>query len=328
MSIFFTQGTLNPSSTSLARDIRQAWVSAFSGQPNWTVMDDGYTNGTVERSVIMNSNGFGLMICNSTTLTNTSVYVFLLKTYNASTHIGVVGFASVRNLTPDANGFNTQTFNPATITSVFTDAVGQISSTGDNFITATPSQTAWTGHINSEQATLSVNTGGTSGGQWIHIGRATSLIQNPSLTDNYPFFLTTSVSVVSTGTNSYAHFLTYPGFQSGIIRAGKPATTISIPPANASTTYADKYSITPTVGTLSPIYILRSDLSSGADNYLNGSLRCKLIDIMCAPPTNAIYGDRAIVGAKTYMYIGGLNSGIYTYANTQTSSLAGWAAIN
>ena len=329
MTIFFTQGTLNPASTSLARDIRNAWVSAFTGQPNWTVLDNGYVNGTIERTVITNSNGFSIMLANSTTLTNTSLYVIMGRTYNATTHIMsdlAFGGNIQRDPNPDSNCWSALTLNPSSIlsyTSTYNPAY--ISGYDDTFITATASQTAWSAHINNDYATLSVKTGGANNGQWVHFGKATSLVYNTLLTDTYPYFLSTSTTTVP-GYYREAQVLNALGNPNGTVATSNGARLypgkITLPPA--AITYYDRYSATSTVGTLAPIYIARNNPITGTDNYLAGALRAKLQDIMTADSSNAIWGDYAVVGAKTYMYIGG---NIAT-PGANSTILAGWAAIN
>ena len=270
MAMFFTQGSLNPASTSLARDIRNAWVSAFTGQPNWTILDNGYVNGTVERTVITNSNGFCIMIANSTTLTNTSLYIIMGRTYNATTHTMsdlAFGGTQTRDVNPDVNCWSALTLNPSSIGT--TGGASQISTYDDAVVTATASQTAWSAHINNDYATLSVKTGGTNNGQWIHFGKATSLVYNTLLTDTYPYFLSTSTTTTTVYYRE-SQVLNALGNPNGTFATSNSARLYpgktTLPPA--STTYYDRYSATPTVGTLSPIYVARNNPIIGTDNYL------------------------------------------------------------
>ena len=427
MAIAFTKGTLNPASTSLARDIRNAWVSAFTGQPNWTVLDNGYVNGTIERTVITNSNGFSIMLANSTTLTDTRLFVYIGRTYDTINHIlkriaftgtskvipkkitihdqhytatdttpertssttyfigfGLAGSSWVPEVgisrtysitgmymhktttwsngapnqyallkvpdwlvtTEDYHPVNIdgatdmvdkgtyidiindyywwQCFNPYTIKDVVLSQE-EIASTEDNYITATASQTEWSAHINNDYATLSVKTGGANNGQWVHFGKATSIIDNATITDTYPYFLSFSINTVA----PY-------GSQVAVLDALKPiddtynikvdAATYpgktTIPPA--AITYFDKYNANYTAGSLTDIYIARDNPVTGVNNNTNGALRAKLQGIKTANPTNAIWGDYAVVGAKTYMYVGGNVS----TAGVSSYSLSGWAEIN
>ena len=422
MALSFTKGTLNPASTSLARDIRNAWVSAFSGKPNWNIVDAGYVYnidgvGDLERTVITNSNGFSLMLANSTTLTDTRLFVYIGRTYDATNHIlnrlafngtkstpykisihdqvydsdplkystttYTIGYGSIGGTwTPELgttltftqsgmymfqtkiwhNGapnqyalvkvpdwFNSNAdfsesssvsktgytdiindyywwkgFKPKTIVenAISVDEAAPIQ---DNYITASPSQTEWSAHINNDYATLSVKTGGVNNGQWIHFGKATSIIDNTSITDSFPYFMSTSTTTAPTYGTQVSVLDSFKSIDSTYnIKVGADlyAGKTTIPPA--SITYFDKYSSNPTTGSLSNIYISRDNPVTGINNSTDGALRAKLQDIMTSNPTNAIWGDYAIVGAKTYMYIGGNTSTPGSNLNT----IAGWAAIN
>jgi hypothetical protein len=299
MAITWLTGSLNPSSSTRARDIRQAFAAAFSGLPNWSVVDSNYVNGTTERSVIVNSAGFALMIYNSTTMSDLNVRFVLGRTYDVGTHtmsnIGL-GFSAV---TTDSSGFNTNTFNPTTIGAT---------PTGQNIkgYLATTNQTAWSAHINTTYAVLSFKDGTATRGRALFIGAMESLVENATLTDTYPYVLAFSDNTVvsaggailnSVGNNSVNH-----SWQLQAI----PIDNVGIA---ADPRTADLYNINPTLVAASPIFLVRNaKRPPTTESSLYGHLRGKLPEtVLYADPTGALWGDTTDWGTVTYMYVGGLN---------------------
>jgi len=327
MAITFLNGTLNPASTQKARDIRQAWASAFSGVSGWTLVDHNYVNGTVERSVLVNSSGFAIGIINSTTLTDLNIQFLFSQSYNSTTHtFDNLGFgrSGATAFSSDATGFSGVSYNPSALGSTVS---GTPTPLGPYQIVATTSQTAWTAHIESDHAIVSFKDGTANIGKYAYFGRFDSLVANTSLgTDTYNFFMCVSHPSSSSTTGAILHSI---GNETQSIVQGYNAFTPNYTSPVATLSYADKYSATPTLGTAAPIYIARTtDITygdtpvMGTTSSTNGWLRGKLKNVVASNATGALYGDILVVGTKQYYYVGGLtdsigNNGIYL-----------WAAIN
>lgn len=323
MAITFLNGTLNPASTQKARDVRQAWASAFSGISGWTLVDHNYVNGTIERSVLVNSAGFVLGIANSTTLTTLDVDIWFAQSYTAATHtFNNVGFGdNTSAYTSNASGFSGVNENPSTLQ-------GGVNIRGIYSFTATASQTAWTAHIESDHAIVSFKDGSAVIGRALYFGRFDSLVTNTILTDTYNFCMIANTGTSNRYTGSILHSL---GNESQSTQHAIEVFTPAYTSPVATLSYADKYSATPTLGTAAPVYITRKDnpTTAAATPVLNttastnGWLRGKLKNVVASNATGALYGDILVVGTKQYYYVGGIADGSYA-GNT----IYLWAAIN
>lgn len=322
MSITLLQGTFAGASTTKARDLRQAWVGAFSGVSGWTIKDHDYVNGTSERSVIENDNNFALMIYNSTTTSDLTLRIAFGQSYNETTHVlsnlSFFNYAVFpNNITSNSNALTGQTFNPNSVGS----SPDQVH--GTRTVSATAGQTDWTVHISntSNTAILTFNDGTTNIGKAIYIGEYQNLIANPALTVTYPY----GCSIVSSENH----------IASGIIESvGNPSTTLNFnrfstrnyyisqvgAPAKAGT--ADYYSSTPTLNRTSEIYLVRQSINPiqddrgvAVESNLYGWLIGKYNHIIHARVDNATWGQTVEVDGKTYMLAGKKNTSSNSWAN-------------
>lgn len=292
MAITQVLGTLNPSSSTKARDIRQAFATAFSGIAGWTLLDHNYINGTSERSVLVNDNGFAFMIYNSTTTSTLTVSFAMGQSYNDSTHVMTNPAIGAGTITTTATGFSGQTFNPTAVTS-------SPGSHGVKSYNATANQTDWSAHIDSNYAVLSFKDGTTTNGKALYVGAVDTLIENPSITDGHPYVMTfndtnAGVTLISAGNFSVSHAWSAIAFP--ILNVGTPA--------QAGT--ADFYNINPTLVATSPIFVARSSIQpSTTDSSLYGWLKGTMKGVLFGYSTNATWGDTSDFGTTTFMYVGG-----------------------
>lgn len=346
MAISYYTGSLTPSSTTKADDIMNAYVGAFTsaiaaGKTNWSIADSGYVNTSCKRVVFNNSLGFSLMMVISTTTSVTTINWYLGQSYNATTHVlnnlaisNVGNRTWTPNYTLNADGIaNGSSYNPTNI-SASTNTVAGPSPHGSNWWDTTASQTAWSAHIENDYAILSFNDGSTTSGKWISAGKFTTLVQNPALTDTYPFSLTWNYVNTYGANERGTSFLSATSLASGTntntIYSGGIAWGLGSDGSPAYATQIDAFSADPTKANVSPIYLSRyaSNLQDfavpvqGASSY--GYLRGKLQGMYHAGGTNASWGDTvAITGVGTFMYVGGKNFNI----TSTTTSLQGWAKI-
>lgn len=310
MSVTVLQGTFDPLSTKKARDLRQAWVGAFSGVSGWTIEDHNYVNGTSERSVISNdATGFALMLYNSTTTSDLRMRIAFGLGYSTATHIlSNLAFSHSavfdNNVSTNALSLSGIGFNPTSVTSEPDQLHGRKS------LNATASMTDWTVHISNihETAIMTMNTGDTNVAQAIYFGEYESLIQNPALTVTYPY----ACSIVSS--------LGYEA--SGIIESvGNPNTTLKFNRFSTRNIFieqvggpakpglADYYSSTPTESRVSPIWFARESVNPTDDNReattieanLYGWMMGKYYHIVHARPDQALWGETVDVDGKVYM---------------------------
>jgi hypothetical protein len=328
MAMIFKNGTLNTGSSTPARDVRQAWASAIVGDANWSLVNNNYTNGTWERTVIKhNTNDGVLILINSTAVGSTRVYVVMARSYNAGTNslTSMAYYSDYNGFTYNragADGFSLGNYGPTGIPGF--DAGGNYTK---SFL-ATTTQSAWSAHIEDDHIIFSFKNGQTTNGTWLFFGKGQSLITNTSISDPYPFFCHIgggNGSQGGLGGNTLTQVLHSPGNE-GItdpVHYGRLATQITIPPASLS--FADRYSANPAKGSLAPYYIYRgAGIATDTNNVLHGSLRAKLPNIMAGNATNALWGDTVTIGSKTYMYIGGNITTLDVLDNAAT----GWAAKN
>lgn len=315
MSVTVLQGTFDPLSTTKARDLRQAWVGAFSGVSGWTIEDHNYVNGTTERSVITNdATGFALMLYNSTNTSDLRMKIAFGLGYTTATHIlsnlAFMDYAVYdNNVTTNVFALSGNSLNPTSITNY------------GKSVNATASMTDWTVHISNihETAIMTMNTGDTNVAQSIYFGEYDSLIQNPALTVTYPY----ACSIVSA--ENYV--------ASGIIQSvGNPNTTlkwnrfstrnifIEQVGAPAKPGLADYYSSTPTESRVSPIWFARESVNPTDDNReaptieanLYGWMMGKYYHIVHARPDQALWGETVDVDGKVYM-LGGKKTTDYAW---------------
>lgn len=324
MAVFFTQGTLNPASTTLSNDVRVALVGAVTaaiaaGQTQWSIQDDAYVNGTGRRTVINNTAGFSFIILNSTTTTDTTIDFYLGQSYTLATHtLNNIGFGlGATNTLSNATGFSGTNYNPTAVSTANsgTPAIH----TSAYYFTATSSQSAWAASINNNYIIFSIKDGSTNNGQWIYIGAYTTLVTNPILTDTYPYVMVKSTTAGNSTGGVFLHSLDN---NSKTIIHGALAWSLiqNAAPAKAGT--YNKY-IEINKSPVSEIFVSR-----GYSQYLyansdtNGWLRGKLKGCYNGNGLSAVWGDTVNIDGISYFYMGGLNEYV---GNT---SLALWAAVS
>lgn len=324
MAVFFTQGTLNPASTTLSNDLRVAFVGAIqaaitAGITGWSIQDDAYVNGSSKRTVINNTAGYSLMLLNSTTITDTTLDFYLGQSYTLATHtLNNVGFGLSGSTTlSNATGFSGTTYNPTAVsTSNFgTPAIH----TSGYFFTATGTQSNWAAHINNTYAIFSFKDGSTNNGQWLYFGAYTSLVTSLTITDTYPFVMVKSTTA---GNNTGGVFLnSLDNFNKTIVHGAYASGLIqNAAPAKAGT--YNKY-IEINKAAMSEILITRGYSNYVySDSNVNGWKRGKLTKCFNGNGISAVWGDTVNIDGIAYFYMGGLNESV---ANT---SLALWAAVS
>jgi hypothetical protein len=337
MPLIYTTGALNPASSTRAHDIRRSWKAGFDaaiagGNTNWSVLEHDIITGGVERTVVVNSLGFVIVITSATDTNNNIVNVYIGESYNTTTKVinklGVNyagGPFSGSPVTVNADG----TF-PGGINPTGTPTGGYFlpgTPGGAIFVTATTAQNEFTAHIDNDYAILSFRTGTGIKGQWVYLGRYKSMIDNPSITHDKRFIAlsntTVNSAVIQTAGNG-GQSVNATGLWPGCVTWSEPN---SGHPGNAL--YIDKYSAT-VAANFSPLYISRASnfitgLPSHSGAQVHGWLTGELKDIYHAGATVANYGDTVIYDGSTYKYIGGLNPLIDGFSQT---SIAGWARIN
>lgn len=293
MAIFYTTGTLNPSSTTLAQDIRVAIKTAITaaitaGKTQWAIVDDGYTVAANIRTVITNTAGFAVKINHSTTLTSLPLLFTFGQAYTVATHtLTNIGFGNA-TATPAAT-----TFSGVNSVNVDTQPTPHNASS----ISAVNTQTAWSASIENDYMIFSIKTSSTTG-LWVYIGKFQTLIANPALgTDIYTYGMFGSVAPILL--NAFGNAST-AGNHGPVLGASSAYAT---PPAQASS--LDRYSINPAYAKVAEWYIYRQSSSPTTTAYTLGWLRGKLYDIIQAPVTSATIGNTVSIGTKTYQWVGG-----------------------
>lgn len=344
MAIFYQTGTLNPLSTQLSEDIRQAFKTGMdaaiaSGKTKWAVAEHDYVNGTSRRTVYTNTDGFAILIQNSTTLATNGVYFYLGQSYTLATHtLNNLGWGDCNTATTsNSTGFTGTTMNPTTYNQ------NPANHTGNYYFTATSAQTNWSIHVENEYVYFSFKDGSAANGKWMFAGRHTSMVGNSALTDAYPFSMYVGCN---TGTG-YNRGVILHSLDNNSVSAihGPDFWSLAQNTNPAVPGYYDKFSTNPNKAKLSPIYISRSTSTiytsyastnhyvysvPPSTSYLYGWLRGKLPVAYMGGSTSAIWGDTISIGGATYMYIGGILSSHWTGQGGQTSStghLALWVAV-
>lgn len=323
MAMYFTQGTLNPASTTKADDIRNAWVSAFAGQPNWSVVDDGYTLTTGKRTVITNdTNGFAIMLLTSTVTTDLTLNIYLGQSYTLATHT-LNNVAFLRNTTSTLaiagnNGYSGTNYNPTAISISATVPVNHGSA---NYILATAGQTDWSAHIESDHAILSFKDGAASKGRYVYFGNMNSLVTAGDTTGKDAVIFNNAI-----GASQNVGILNSFGNAGTTTYHGGTAFTLPDIGTPTNSYYKDKYR-NATDATGSPIFIARNAATlqtltaTASEASVYGWLRGSLKSSFVADDGIANWGDTVVVGTTTYMYIGGITT-------TSVIDLAYWVAVN
>lgn len=315
-------GTFSGSSTTPAVDFRTMMSTQFGALGgNWAVVDDAYTNSTSVRTVITNTAGFALMIVTSTTTTNTTANIYLGESYSVATHtLSNIAMNDDVSVTTNSTGFSATNYNPTNIQTTTTP-------TGHSsyyYYPATSGQTNWIICYDTDYAIVGIKDGSASLGKWFYFGKATSLVENTTLTDSYPFVLAHNWS--NNLSLNGALILNSLGNNSVSLKHGG----VVIPEANpfligapGTNTYRDKYSLSPTKTTASNIIIVReaSDIKGATDPSTYGWKRFKLNNIVYTEDDGSAWGDTTVIDGSTYQYIGG------TGDRVGTNTIAGWVKI-
>ena len=302
MAIFYQTGTLNPLSTQLAEDIRQAFKTGMdaaiaAGKTKWSLEEHDYVNGNSRRTVYTNSEGFSFLIQNSTTLTTTGIYLYLGQSYTLATHtLNNLGWGNTltTSATSNASGFTGTNMNPSTFNQ------NPANHTNAHLLTATSAQTNWSIHVENEYLYFSFKDGSGNNGQYFFVGKHTSMVANTALTDSYPFSMFTTANtnrgvLLHSLDNNSVNIVHNPAFWS---------LSQSTPPASLA--YYDKFSTNSNKAKLSPMYISRQQATIPPDTaLLRGWLRGKLPAAYYGSSLGAIWADTISISGNTYMYIGG-----------------------
>lgn len=325
--MYFENGTLNPASTTLADDLRQALIDGLTnaitaGYTNWAIEDHDYVNGTVTTSTITNTAGFASVLQNQTGTTNSrlDLITFLGTDWNTSTKtLNNIAFGiNNQTRTPDANGHSGVNHTiPSTMPSLTSGTTTPVTMRALYRLTATSSQTDWSIHVEDTYLYFTFADGTTRKGQWLFIGEYNSLITNPSLTDDEPFILTVSEARNLSSETSGVAVLKSMVPSVAATQNGATFSFIGTGGAAAAATY-DRYAADPTTATTSKIYFSRSpsprvnstidseNVNSVPDNAnLYGYLRGELPDAYFSWHNNASWGDTVQIDGEVYIYGGG-----------------------
>jgi hypothetical protein len=344
--MYFENGSLNPASTTLADDLRQALVDGLTnaitaGFTNWSITDHDYVNGTVTSTTIENSSGFAVVLVNNTGTTNArlDMLTFLGTDWNTSTKtLNNVAFGRTSvSATPDANGYSAQSYTiPSTMPSLTSTTVSPTNMLTLYRLTATSSQTDWSIHVEDDYLYFTFKNGSATKGEWLFFGAYNSLITNPSLTDDEPFALTVSSAKSISGVHGGVAVLksmvpSVSASQTGLTFSFRESS------APASLSSYDRYASDPDTAKVAKIFFDRGtpqDSVNGADRNISrassdanlyGYLRGEFPDIYFGWDTNANWGDTVQVNGEVYMYAGGTH---YTQAFITTPHQAGWVKID
>lgn len=345
--MYFENGTLNPSSTTLADDLRQALVDGLTnaiaaGYTNWTITDHDYVNGTVTSTTIENSLGFAVVLMNETGTTNSRVDLMTYMGTDWTTATKTLNNIAFGNATDDksadATGYSNENY---TIPSSMPSLTSTFGLQPTNMLhiyrlTGTNTQTNWSIHVENEYLYFTFKNGDTTKGEWIFFGQYDTLVLNGDITDDEPYCLSVSSPRRVDKEGSVA-----------VLKSLSPSTTIkqtgsafSFPESSAPADLAsyDRYSTFPDTAKVSPIYFDRGTepgaISGGessnisrapSDANVNGYIRGQLPNIYFAWDNNANWGDTVQVNGEVYMYAGGT---YHTHAYLNEYHLAGWIKID
>lgn len=299
MAVNLQQGTLNPLSTQKIKDLMDGYITGMTaaiaaGKTTWSIVDNGYVNGTSNRVVFVNSNGFAIMLVRSTTLTDTILNFYFGQSYNSTTkNIENVAFLANTSRLADASGFSGVSYNPTATSTASNTPVGHGSQ--HNFQSST-SQSAWSLHVEDDWLTFSFNRGTDFQAMWF--GKFISLVSNTALTDTYPFGMVYFKTGV--GTSGLLHSLNNASITLGhfgrvfsFVNAATPALPGSY----------DKYSINPAKANMNYIYIARNTTTPPTDSVDRGWLRGYLPGVYFGYQDSAAYGDTISIDGKSYMLV-------------------------
>lgn len=345
--MYFENGTLNPSSNTLADDLRQELIGGLTnaiaaGFTKWTITDHDYVNTGVTSSTIEHSDGFSVLLMNSTATNNSrlDLLTYIGTDWNTSTKtLNNVGFnTSNTSFTPNSNGHSGVNYTvPSAMPSLTqTGTQGPTVALALSRLTAATSQSEWAIHVEEDYMFFSFKTASTTKGEWIFIGKYNSLITNPSLTDNEPYIILTSEIKTNGATISggiaYLKSMvpSVAAVQSGVAFSFRQSSA----PAQLST--YDRYSSNPDEANVHNVYLSRGtapatganvDLDIQANNTSStfGFIRGQLPDCFFAWSDNALWGDTVQVNNEVYMYSGGLHYG--QYGVNPVRSIALWVRV-
>lgn len=316
MAVTVLQGTFSGVSTTKARDLRQAWAGAFSGLTGWTIVDQDYVNGTSERSVIVNdTEGFALMIFNSTTTSDLRVNIAFGLGYDDVTHtLTDVAFFSLEQfdgITTTSEAISGVDFNPTAINANPT-TFRRVH--GFKNVDATAGQSDWAVIVSEDYNTaiLSMKDGTSNIGKAVYFGQYENLINNPLLTTDYPY----ACSIVSSENHGVSGIIQSVGNESTTLIGRRfSARNFFIEQVGSPATpgYADKYSSTPTESRVSPIWFARENPTPiNIDANLYGHIIGKYHHIIHARTEGADWGQTVEVDGKIYM-LAGKKNGVQTW---------------
>jgi hypothetical protein len=330
MPVFYTSGTLTNGSQN-TKDIRLAIVTGINaaiaaGKTQFAVVDNGYVNGTSERSVITNTAGWAFMVFTHTTYsTNTNVYMVSGQSYNAGTHVLTnTGFGNTTGLS-NSTGYSGVTLNPSTaIFSPGSTNSGQEPHQYGQAYSATTTQTDWRMTVGDDYFIFSIKDGTTSKGKTIYVGNITSLVGNTSITDSNPAVF------ASNYINNFSEVQIINSVNNNSVNINHSARLIvdsNFTGLPSSIGTADIYSVNPTLTSLGEVFVVRGNttLSTMTNSNAYGWLRGKLKDVLYSDDGTSVWGDTTIVAGRTYYYAGGVSNVV---SNTTTNTLAMWVATN
>jgi hypothetical protein len=331
MAIITQYGTLNSSSTTKSHDVRLAisnamqYVITMRGDTVWSLQDDGYTNGSSERTVISNTNGFSLMVVSAPSDSVSSIVNFYIgQSYNNSTHtLTNVGFGNTSgSFTSDGSGFSGVDYNPSSVLSFYSNEPAP--HTSSNSFATSPSNTYW-GLIADDDYVIITVRDGSANSRWWYSGRFNSNVKS-SLNDTHNFCHVSSHNENSAQyqnaviLNTVKHSATAIWGHSikgiGLNFVGQPTNPNAL----------DYWAEDSTTMDVSPIYLVRqfADINSINQSYpasiygWNRGVLKGMVYAAIPTVTGPNWGDVTTINGRKYMYMGGYSA---------TTPFAGWAAI-
>lgn len=328
--VFYTSGTLTNGSQN-TKDIRLAIVTGINaaiadGKSQFAVVDNGYVNGTAERSVITNTAGWAFMAFTHTTYsTNAYVYFVSGQSYDTGTHtLNNTGFSYI-NAASNSTGYSGTNINPsAAAYGPGALNAGQYPHQFGSAYTATVTQSDWRMTVGDDYFIFSIKDGSTAKGRTIYVGNINSSIGNTSITDSNPaVFATNYQNLNNAGEVQIIHSVN--NNSATINHLGRMVVDSNFTGLPSAIATRDIYSANPTLTTMSEVFVTRDtvNLSTSTNANAYGWMRGKLNDVLYADDGTANWGDETTVNGKVYYYSGGLNS---VTNNTTTNTISLWVA--
>jgi hypothetical protein len=293
-------------------------------------------------STIENTEGFSVLLLNTALTDNVrrDLVTYIGTDWNTSTKtLNNIGFnTSNTNFTPNSSGYSAVNYTvPAAMPSITTGGTqGPTVALTLSRLVSTSSQSDWSIHVEDDYLFFSFKNGVTSKGEWIFIGKYTSLVTNTSITDDEPFIILTSQVRTNGGTiaGGIAYLKSLVPSLSAVQGGSAFSSRQSSSPGKAST--YDKYSANPTEAYVSKVYLsrgtsptdnLNTDLNIPVPNNAStfGFLRGELPDAFFAFDEDSLWGDSVQIGSDVYMYAGGLDYAHYGTNPQRTIAL--WIKI-